>query len=373
MATAWPFIPAKVGETLAFKTDIRRCYAAEARDSLRDAVQSFELRHVMQELEAARARELVRANPLGPWSVPLWFDATEVGAISAGATVLAVETNADFRAGGKAMILDDYRAYELVDVISIGAGAITVSAVAGDYVDASVVPVQQCLAPSGIGFKQTPTHVEVSAAFTSLEPADLGASGYPVLDGFEVVTDPPSAIQALDGAVAQALEVIDSGFGAMQALETEGYVRPRFKLAFADHDAATRWARRQWLHATRGRDAAFFVPTWKRDLQLTAPAGAADLTISVADVMPAAADYAGRYVQIDTGAGYLHRKITGASVAGDVATLSIAAPGVTVPASSVISFLELMRFDSDTFQIDHRRVAAGILSAFNAPTVGVPA
>lgn len=371
--TTWPFLPSAVDEALSFKTDVRRAYSAESRDSLRDAVQSFTLSHLMLDTEASVARELFRSNPLGNWYVPVWPDLSVVGAVTAGAVVLSVNTDADYRVGEKAIVWQSYDVWELVDVSAIGTGSIDVSAVVGTYTAAIVCPVRECIAPGGLNQSSSPTFLQFGVQFVSLTAVDLAATSYPTIGGFQIVTDQPAAMSPLDGGIAQALQMIDSGFGAMELIETEAYVRPRFTLAFLDYMTETRWARRKWVHDVRGRDGAFWLPTWKADLPLTAAIPAASVSMTVEHVAPAATDYVGRYVQIDVAGSFIHREITGASVAAGVATLSIAAPGVDVPKSSRISFLDLYRFDTDQFSIKHQRAVGGFISSFSAIVKGVQA
>lgn len=370
-AVAWPFLPSTIKESLAFKTDVRRAYSAESRDSLRDAVQSLELHSLMLDQEASKALELFRSNPVGSWYVPVWFDMSIAGTIAAGATSITVDTNADYRVGEKAIIWTDYATFELVDVSAVGTGSITVSAVVGSYTEPAVAPVRECIATSGLSSIVRPTFREISVPFLSLTAVDLAATTYPTVGGFQVLTDPSVVVQDLAGGISQALSLVDNGFGAFEIIATESYVRPRATVGFLDYLTATRWARRRWLHDMRGRDGAFFLPSWKADLVLTAAAASGDLTITVADVLPSAAAYIGRYIQIDVDGTYVHRQITAASAVAGVATLTISAPGITVPTSAVLSFLDLVRFDTDQFDMQHDRAVQGFMSSFSAIVVGV--
>jgi hypothetical protein len=80
----------------------------------------------------------------------------------------------------------------------------------------------------------------------------------------------------------------------------------------------------------------------------------------------------GRAIQIKTPDGTLvHRLVTAASNLLGVTTLTIAAPGVAVPADSKVSLMHLYRFDTDTFTLTHMFPEGGLITGFSAPLIEV--
>lgn len=371
MTLVWPFVPGTVTEHLKFVTDVRKTYAGEMREAFSDAMQSFELNHLLQDQEAARARELFRSGPTQQWYVPVWADGTNVTGIAAGATSIAVSTNADYRVGGKAFIGSDSSTYELVDVTSVGSGIIGVSSVSAAYAAATVAPARLCYATAPLATKTDNVVQSQGITFTSTEFADLGASTYPTLNGFAVVTDPLDSATAVDGGIARAFQLIDSMFGAFSLADTENYTRSRYMLSFRDWDATVRWNRRKFLHYIRGKDKSFYLPTFTQDLAVLVAAASADTSLQVSHVLPSAADYAGRVIYIDNGTATVPLQITSATVSGTTATLLLPAPGISVPTTSRVSFCDLMRLDTDTIDIKHDNTFDGIISTFAAAAVQV--
>lgn len=375
-AVTWPYAPSTLVETLSFLTSVLKAPDGESRYSMRDAVQQLEFQYLVEEIDVAKLTELFHSNPLGNWYVPVWQDATNVaGTLASGSTAISAETSADYRAGGQAILWDSNDSYELVTVASAAGGTVTVSATTATHTDFTIAPIRECIVADGLS-RGVQRNVETAALmFIALNPVDLAASPYPTLSGFDVLTDPLSVMSPLSAGMRQAFQMLDSGFGAMELIQTESYIRPRWTIAFEDYTVSSRWSRRQWLHNVRGRDGAFWVPTWKDDLALQADIGASDLTIQVADIMPDAAAYTGIAIQIDDGAGNLyHRIVSGATILAGVATLTITALGAAVSAAdATVSLMNLVRFDSDDIRITHKRIFDDFKSSFSVPAVGVQA
>lgn len=375
-AVAWPFLPVSYSEVLSFLTSVRKAPAGEWRDSNRNAVQHITLTYTVEDATAAKLAEAFRAHPVGTWYVPLWNDHTVVsGTAAAGSTTINAETNADYRAGGKAMLHDSDDVYEIVDVASAAAGVVTLAnPTASSHTDFTICPVLECIPATSLSRSAQRFIDNPSIEFIATTQVDLAASSYPTLNGFDIINDPLSDVSPLDGGVGQLFQMVDSQLGSMELITVENYVRPRWTVQFQDYTAATRWARKQWIYKVRGRDGAFWLPTWKEDLTLTAPIGAADTTCTVTDIMPSATAYANRAIQLeDTDGSLYHLIITSAVVAAGVATLTIPAIGSAVTQNAKVSFMDLMRLDNDDVQIDYEPIMGDMMATIVCPAVGVQA
>lgn len=378
MPELFPHVPASVTEILDFLTDVRSHPSGEVRDSLRDATQVLELGFSMSPAEARDAVARVRANPAGEWYVPVWPDVSWVDAsVAAGAGSIGVSTDADYRAGGLAIVLKSYLECELVEVASASGGTLTLAGsptIAASYDGPLLVaPVGTYLLLEGFRTSGEFSVIRGLASFRRVDNEDLGASSLatylssPVLDAGTVLSSP------LDGAVARALEVIDSGFGTVALEAVEGYVRQRSVLSFADADPAARWARKRLLHYLRGRDRAFWLPSFRRDF--TVSTAFSSTLLRAADVdYPDVPGLVGRSIEIDTGSSRIHRAISAAAVVGSELQLTLStAPGTTVPVSARVSLMTLQRLDADRVQLDHEFIGGGFVSRCRVPTVEVPA
>lgn len=179
-----------------------------------------------------------------------------------------------------------------------------------------------------------------------------GLSGYPSHEGLDVLTDPSLTIEPLSETIGQAQEFVDNGFGPIAVEPTLGFLQRRSALAFRDVTPAARWRRRVWLHGLRGRQRAFWLPTWGRDLILAAPVAAADTALIVAsDADPAS--LIGRSLMIDLPEGPLFRRITAAGFDALGLRLTIATPGVALPVGTPLHWLTKVRLDADRIELRH--------------------
>lgn len=379
MAEFWPHAPAQIRETLSFYTDVRSHPAGEIRDSLRLATQRLLLSFRRDPAEGARAMHLFRSNAGGEWRVPLWHDATfHAGAIAAGATSLSVTTEADYQSGGLAVIWKSDTEWELVTVASASGGTLTIGGspaevLASYSAPVIVAPVGTFLAPGGMSQAREFALERFSIEFLRTDGTDLGNSTLPAYLSSPVVSEASVVVQPLDARIQQSLDLIDSQFGSY-ALETEEtYVRLRSMLSFADSEVTARWARRRLLHYLRGRDRAFWLPSFRRDFTVVA-AFSTTLLQAAEGEFPDVAGLVGRSIEIDTGAALIHRQISAAEVVSGVLRLTLnATPGVTVPTTARVSLMTLQRLDSDQVDIEHQFLGAGFLSQVRVPTIEVAA
>ena len=374
----WPFIPNELEESLQFRTDVRMSRDGELRDSLKDATQVLTLKYTAEDALAARLEGLFRSNISGEWYVPLWQDMTvSSSAISAGSSSLAVEEPADFRSGGKAAIINTDQSWEVVDVESVSSGVLELAGsdvVAANYpAGSAIVPVVTCLCPQGLQRAIRFAVTGFTVSFVSVEPVNLEADDLPNFDGYDVLDEPPVVFSDLGGSLSQMMDFIDNGFGAFKLETEETYSRWRGTVGFGDYDRGVRWSRRQFLHRMRGKDRPFLLPTWKNDLAIVSNALAGSAILTVQRLTDTASDLVGRYIQIDTGSGFLYRKINSASVGASSIALTLnTSHGQPLFTDMVGSFMHLVRFDQDSFDIVHTRSSDGFFSNFQASVVEVP-
>lgn len=376
MPVLWPYLPTKVSEDLLFNTSIRETKTQEIRDSLQDAVQTLKFDHFLQGADISIAEFLLRSNLLGEWYVPVWQDMTRfVGAIGSTDTVVTCSTDAGYIAGGKAIVFDTPESYSLIDIDTVGAGQLNLTGTVGANYTGTVrnpiliVPVVTGIALKGLTTSRNVAGVSHNIAFRNVAISDFPASSYPQHDGIDVLTD-AGIVRRLTGDLKQAYGILDNGVGSFEVTPTQTFSRKRGMIAFAENNA---WSRRQWLYALRGRDTPFWVPTWERDLVLTAPIGASDTSITVQQIAPVGTALVGRSIQIDNDGTYIHREITGATDGAGTHTLDIAATGEGVPITAEIGFMTRSRLDVDLLKLSHDFLSDGFLTRFNAPFIEVPA
>lgn len=199
--TLWPWLPLEeIGETLSWETDLQPRRDDDIRATLRAVRQSLTLRHSLRTPDYVRLRDAVRATPLGDWLVPVWPDATRGVAVGAADTLLAVETDADYVAGGRAIVWAGCDAHAVVEVSAVGEGEISLAEATGtEFPDALVMPLRRCLVRDGYRVtKRDPRHWSVEATFEALDGPDPAGLGEPL-----------SLIFALDASGTMPIEVAD--------------------------------------------------------------------------------------------------------------------------------------------------------------------
>ena len=357
MPSLWPFpVRQPITEVLEWNTDTLITEAAEQRIALRTLPRSIlTVSHLLNASDLARAAELARAGLVDKWTVPLWHLARPATApIDAADLTVFVDTGeATFEAPGQAVIAADGGEAYLVVVSAVLPDRLELAAPAG------VSLVHPIVAPVGIGFLTRPIEIDrrrqglgiVTASFTLQDGTELAASSYPTHLGFDVLTDPAVLRQPLAESIAQSVEYIDNGFGPIVIEPVLTHVQRRSTVTFVDRGVA-RWMRRRWLHGLRGRQRAFWLPTWGRELILQTPVTSSATSVVVA----ATADpgvWIGRHVMFDIASGPVFREITNAVYDALGIRLTIAAPGKTIPITTPIHLLTRVRLDTDRIELEH--------------------
>lgn len=373
MAELWPFpVRAPIAEVLEWRTDVLVAEAAEQRIALRPVPREvITYRHLLDAAGMARAAELARAGFLAEWLAPLWAMAVRMdGQLLATDTAIPVDTGlADWRAPGHAVVAADGGEAQLVDVAAVLPDRLELAAPAGvSIANPIVAPIRRGILTELVGIERRRQGLGIlTATFTLADGVDLGAWPYPVHDGLDVLTDPAVLRQPLKDTLGQTVEYVDNGFGPIVAEPVLTHLQRRSTITLVDHGPAARWTRRRWLHALRGRQAAFWLPTWGRELVLQAPVAADDTSIAVAPLGDPAA-LVGRHVMIETGAG-IFREITAAAWDALGVRLTIAAPGVGIPQETPVHLITKVRLDADRVELAHDATR----TEFSVAVVEVPA
>ena len=375
MPEFWPFIPSQVSEKLQFRTDVRSTQTGEFRDSLHDGVSVYTLDYTGQDVDAAAIENALYNNIAGEWQMPVWAGASRLlGAISINDTAISVDTNADFREGGSLVVYDTAGQYTVEEISSVGTGTVSLAApISTEWpIGSWVAPVGEFLLPAGQKHSLAPTTTGQTFEFYRTDNEDLSEDLLGEFQGNDLWLDPPNVFERFSGSLSRQLDFIQNGFGAMALEETETYTRWRGTVAFIDTDAASRWRRTKLLHRFRGKDRPFWMPTWKSDLKIAQVEGSSSFTLTVSNFGTTTTGLVGRSVQISVDDQLLHRSITNAVATSDAVTLTLdQSHGITIPASAKVSWLRLLRFDTDAFDMTHRLTGAPFASSFTAPVVEV--
>lgn len=354
----WPF-PAQppITEVLEWSTDVLVTEAAEQRIALRTTPRStLTLSHLLDAPCLAEAAELGRAGPFDDWTLPLWQLArpatAPVGA--ADLTVFVDTTDGAFDGSAQAVVAADGGWAHLVEIAAVLPDRLELAAPAGVSLSHAIV------APVGSAFLARPVEIDrrrqglgtVTASFT-LRYSDGGAavSPYPLHQGLDVLTDPAVLRQPLAETLGQTVEAIDNGFGPIVLEPVLTHVQRRSTVTLIDRGTA-RLIRRRWLLSLRGRQRAFWLPTWGRELVLQAAVTSGATSIVVAPLADPSV-WIGRHLMIDHPTGPVFREINAAVWDALGIRLTIAAPGKSVALGTPIHLLMKVRSDADRIELTH--------------------
>lgn len=371
----WLFKPNTISERLMFRTDVRSTRSGEVRESLKDGSQVFTLGFNNRDGQASLIQQAILENITGEWSMPLWSNITRSAiGINSGATSIVAETDSDYRVGGQLVIISPDGSYEILEVNAVNPGVIDVTEpVVGDYPEKSIIaPMGEFIIPFGLNQDLTLTRTVMNIEFYRTDPEDLSQDNYPDFEGFDILTDSTVVIGSLSGGLRQKLDFIQNGFGVYALEEIENYVRWRATIGYIDSTYSDRWSRVQFMHRMRGKDRPFWLPTWKNDLKVVASSPAGVSTISVDLITETPSTLVGRKLQIIISGDVIYRTIQSAFISGDSIVLSLDQNhGITITDSAKVSFMRLVRFDTDVFEIRHQIVPHGFVSSFTAPVIEV--
>src|SRR6056297_2764203 len=346
-----------VSEVLEWSTDVLVTEAAEQRIALRTAPRStLTSSHLLDAAGLAEAAELGRAGPLDDWHLPLWHLARPATAPvgEADLTILVDTTEGAFDGAGQAIAAADGGRAHLIEIAAVLSDRLELAAPAG------VSLLHAIVAPVGTAFLARPVEIDrrrqglgtVTASFT-LRNSDGGAatSPYPQHQGLDVLTDPAVLRQPLAETLGQTVEAIDNGYGPIVLEPVLTHVQRRSTITLIDRGPARR-IRRRWLLSLRGRQRAFWLPTWGRELVLQAAVTSGATSIIVAPLADPSVCI-GRHLMIDHPTGPVFRQTTAAAGAALGIRLSIAPPGKPVPPGTPIHLIVKVRSDADRIELAH--------------------
>jgi len=204
-------------------------------------------------------------------------------------------------------------------------------------------------------------------ADTLLSSLRMAFTGLPSYLGRDVLIDASVLRQPLRDTISQTVEMVDNGFGPVVIEPTRSYLQRRSTITFSDYGRHDAWSRRRWLHSLRGRQQAFWLPTWGRELVLQADTAADDDFLIVAPDIDLTT-WIDRHLMIDLPTGGIFRAVTAASFDALGHRLSIAATGVDIPAATPVHFLTKMRLDTDRIELEHSATRTGM----SATVIEVP-
>lgn len=359
-------------EELIWRTDvIEKRDQSEQRISLREyPVQRFPMSLFRED---ARETAIIR-NTLVEWqgrnfAIPVWYESTRLtAAASAGALTVTVEStdNADYRVGGLVAIIQDEVNFEVLTLASKTSTTITFTAVLQKSwaVGVSVLPIRLCRIASRVAGSRPPVNAQrLTPVFRCVENVNSIAStaGFSSLNS-KVLFDDGNLIRGAQ-SIDSSMQVIElgsvSGKASIQPVAPIG--TQGLSKGFKTNSRTALWQLRQLLYALRGRQVAFYLPTFVKDFEATADLANGAVTLPIVNVgysrfVQQRIPYE-RIVLIKTDGTFVHNTISDSvevDLDNETLTVGTAWPSdITLAEIDRISYVQLARFDSDAITIEH--------------------
>lgn len=379
-------------EMLEFSTEIiEHDDGSEQRISWRkNPRQMFDWKVVVED-GASRSR---LENILYEWQrrifgIPVWHEQTRLTAsVSIGTTVLPVaETDfRDLREGGLVLIYqDDYiNDVGTIAVGGIGANTITLeSGILSAYPSGTqVIPLRTGAVRGVVNGRRYPSGAqELTIKFRVDEnDANLADTSAWTMLNSKVLLDDCNAIQGtLTETFDQQVTIIDNSSGKVYQSSGWQYHKRGSGKTFWTNSLEGLWTIRQLLHALRGRQISFYLPTFVSDLQPTEDlvSGAQTMTIQNVGYNQFVKGRQNKNIiriTFKDGSTPLIRTITDydpIDALTESITVNTVWPSTITPDQiDKVMFVEEVRFNSDTIRIQHTpgqrtvRVSAPVITVF---------
>lgn len=380
----WIFPPlADYKEMLEWKTDVIQAFSGEQRIALRRAPrQKFEHAYSLDHEQIAELRLKLFQWAQELHAIPIWNERTYLGTVNAGATYIIFNpAQADYRAGGMLVLWNkDTYDYEAVEIATILSDRITFARpVPRTMANVSVAPLRYARTLSGVQFKRgdAPGHAIASASFAVDDNANLTAAGsLTQYRGVDVLLNPHMVVEGISESISRFIDVFDNDAAPIEVDVVTGYCTNMMMATFLAQTKAERWALRQFLYKKRGRWGLFWLPTYNADIEMASTYISNALNVSiwsiglsrffrVIDVMIELTDRTKYFRSITACVEGLNGKETITIDSGIARTI--------LPSEIYrISFLHLVRFDSDEITMNHQGDSGNIVT-ISAPVREVPA
>lgn len=370
----FPFEPeAPLTERLIFLTDVLEAIdGTEQRVSLRKAPrQEWTMKLVREDGPERQKIDMLAFDWTSRvFGIPVWTEPSYVtGAVTAGATSVNVDdtTLADYRADGLAIVFETEDKFDALEIQSVGPTTINFKTpILNDYaVGTRVMPLRTCITSVPIKERKYAVNLaEFEIVMRVLDnDVDLGStSGWPTFSGKVLLSDPNAIEQTLDGDISRQITVIDGDTGKLSQASTWNRARHGSAKTFITRTRSALWSVRKLLHAFRGRQVSFYLPTFTKDVSLSTTylSGASALTIVNVGYTRYAKQRTPKVnirIVLKNGTTF-ERNITNSSeVSPTVEQLTISATisqNITPADVERIEFYEKVRIDNDEITIEHR-------------------
>jgi hypothetical protein len=177
---------------------------------------------------------------------------------------------------------------------------------------------------------------------------------------YDVLDQRTNAREASNDSLPRLISVLDPGIGKAHRFARDRAPKAPHQYQWTCKTRAEIQALKTWFAARRGVVVPFWVPTWRRDMELALPVAALDTGITIENhgytklmYDPTNARKRIAFFVPATGA-LIYRQVTDWHLVGATEVLTLdAAVGISLPLRALISFLTFCRLSSDDLKISY--------------------
>ncbi|QIQ65265.1 virion structural protein [Pseudomonas phage Epa19] len=368
----WPFMPqTKHREGLEWKTDIIPSFKNEQRLALRAAPrQTFSFDFQLDNHQFSRAKAIATQWAHRVYGIPVWSELTRLGALPMGTSELQLDTTqADYRADDLVILWESDSKWVAVETTTVTPTSVALKLpLESSFMNAYVAPLRFARTPGGMEFRRSSNDIATAkATFLVTVNKDLGGSGsWPTYRGKDVMLERPVLVGDLTERLVRSTDEFDNGSGPVIVDIQNDWVTSTKMVTFDTLTRADRWAVRRWIHSRRGRQKAFWLPSWNPDLIMVENQGAQSTALTVRPISyPLYYGIKDIMVQLNDGRRFF-RRVLNASVdpqGNEILNLDESfGTAFTIGEVAFICFMSHVRFNADKIDVSHASAGRATIS-----------
>lgn len=287
----WPFAPHdSFIEGLEFFTDVMRAYSEEQRVRLLATPRRrFSHEYVMSTREYERARLMMRGVHPGSFDVPDWSDFRACNGTAGDMALTFDNTSPELDETMQLVMWQDSDTYESLNVSSSSStGVVLASSLDNTYTRGRIMRVLECDTHDALSASKPVgkyRQAQVEWIHYDDSPATQDTSDFGTYRTELLLDDCPEVgEEALPETVVRAFQMVDNLVARPFIDSSQEQASEVFGLAWQPASRAQAWALRRKLMALRGRQRAFWMPSYNNGLELAVNANAGAGTVTIRDV-----------------------------------------------------------------------------------------
>lgn len=355
----------KYTEELQWLTNILRTRKGEQRIALRVAPrQIFNYSFLEDPQEISKIKVITDNWNFCTWGLPVWKEMTTGIDASSGDTAINFDTSyADYQEDGLAVLWESPDKAHAVRITNVRSDGIDIDPeLEDDWSDAIIMPLRKAITPEGFEFSrgERGKYTRLSATFIVTDNEDLSETGdYDTYREYDVLTDGNIIIGDMSERIHRPLVQIDNGQGPITIETTQDYSKFARTVGKFTKTMAALWQWRKWLHARRGKQKAFWLPSWNEDITLAKTIEDNDTEIEIEPFgLATHGDFPLDCMMMLNDGTVFYRRITAAtelSGGNEQITIDSDLEQEVQPGDiDLWCFMDLVRFNTDSVELEHQ-------------------